>query len=281
MRMRYHQNSKISVFLVLLIHLGYGYGQMDVIKDFMRGISRQIYANSNESQTSDHKQPDNHEIQSTPHLRSLRARGYGGHTVERGLKLAVDPDKAVVQIAIDRPKKVTTHCIETKKYISSSTELRWVEKIDHFADNTREWKVGCEEVRKDSDLIVKYLNYWKEREEIWTKSKDLGYTFAKANEFPKDILSYFEITETCDNEPVKTSMVPIEPLMGFLRHPLHHCIEKSSTYYVNKDYMLPVFAHEIDPMKNNDQFVARNFFFDLGESRQLLFYIFTYVHTYI
>jgi hypothetical protein len=171
---------------------------------------------------------------------------------------------------IDRPLTQLFRCIETKKYISSPIELKWINKIELLADDTKEWKGGCNEVQVDRQYILKYLSYWKEREDEWVPAHDLGDSKASTNNFPRDILSYFEITETCEGESPTTSQVPIEPLMGFLRHPLHYCIDKSGTYWVNKDYMLPLFSHEINPLFKSNKFLSNKYLFDLGNLLHLM-----------
>jgi hypothetical protein len=173
----------------------------------------------------------------------------------------------LVNKTVDRPQNHKSRCIETKKYVSSPIELKWIDKIESLADSTREWKAGCEEVQKDQEYILKYLIYWKEREDTWLHAADLGYSLASSNNFPKEVLSYYEITETCEGEEEGsiTSQVPIEPLMGFLRHPLHYCIDKSGNFWVNKDYMLPLFYHEINPLTKSNKFLSNKYFFDLGK----------------
>lgn len=69
------------------------------------------------------------------------------------------------------------------------------------------------------------------------------------------VFSYHAIS--CGHGEV--ARIPIEPLVGLLRHPLHHCYKRSSTV-VSKAYLLPMHDKELVRAP------PRRYFFDLGAS---------------
>jgi hypothetical protein len=55
---------------------------------------------------------------------------------------------------------------------------------------------------------------------------------------------------------------PIEPLVGFLRHPMHVCFSQGDEFNVDKSYMFPSFA----TAGVNREIKKRSLFFDVGAS---------------
>ena len=84
--------------------------------------------------------------------------------------------------------------------------------------------------------------------------------------FDPDVISYFEHVDSCTGEINK--MTPIEPLVGFLRHPKALCFWKeigterytSDQYRIDKDYIILAQKGEIRRSR------GKVFFFDLGAS---------------
>ena len=80
------------------------------------------------------------------------------------------------------------------------------------------------------------------------------------------------LTNGCTGE---TTNVPIEPLVGLLRHPWYHCFAPAAVQQadadaagaVNKDYLLPSWAAEVVPSLGPWRNKKNNaYFFDLGAS---------------
>ena len=151
---------------------------------------------------------------------------------------------------------------------------------------SRGWTHGCKAVRKQKHHIEQYLGYWGTREQ-WTQDRDRGRNKSRTSElFATEVFSFFNMTHSCrlnnnNNDPPQIfhSVVPIEPLMGALRHPLFHCRDMPKSplrpgyfhdaYRVNKDYMLPIFKHEFWPIQDPeavDGRLSQAFLFDLGAS---------------
>lgn len=159
----------------------------------------------------------------------------------------------------------TIKCTIERTYHPSRIEQFWVNNIDTLADYTRFWNKGCAKMKEFSEEVLLWMEYWKERDE-WTRETDRGRRAAAAKGFNKDLFSYFFFQETCGDQNLTTKAmeVPIEPLMSFLRHPLYICFDKK-THQLDKNYMLPLFIHELHPGAHRTA-GAQNFLFDLGAS---------------
>ena len=79
----------------------------------------------------------------------------------------------------------------------------------------------------------------------------------------KGILSYFENVETC-NGVKETEEIPIEPLIGFLRHPKVFCLNHHNN--VDKEYLFLLNSFQIFPTPKRNRVVGKKFLFDLGAS---------------
>jgi hypothetical protein len=170
----------------------------------------------------------------------------------------------------------TSKCNIKRKYVSSPIEQDWYQNIDSIAEASMYWEKGCAKMREGGWAVDKWLLFWQQRENFATRLRNA----AKATDHPptlklskvprnfsKKVFSYMEYKQICDNKEKEVMQIPIEPLVGFLRHPLHHCFPKNfglhSNYRVNKDYMIQPFSPEIYPTGGSDR---RNYFFDLGAS---------------
>jgi hypothetical protein len=79
----------------------------------------------------------------------------------------------------------------------------------------------------------------------------------------KSVFSYFEREFTCQGSNQSVIVHdPIEPLVGFLRHPFHVCFSEGDEFNVDKSYMFPSFA----TASVNRKIKKRNLFFDVGAS---------------
>ena len=112
-------------------------------------------------------------------------------------------------------------------------------------------------------LTVKWLNQFRIRNqaaENGAKSPPL--------EFPVDALSRFVFYDGCDGSVVAT--VPIEPLVGILRHPYAVCGSSArervtSSWLVDKDYLLAYFMDEWARTQAGGVVQdSRSFLFDMG-----------------
>lgn len=162
------------------------------------------------------------------------------------------------------------HCRLARKYISSPVEQEWFHSIDHVAEHNDQWLKGCAKMRQDKSAVMEWLHFWQQREQFSNSSgtsDGLKLNLAMIpRSFSENVFSYMEYHQTCSNRPDVTLKVPMEPLMGFLRHPLHHCfpnVGHKHKYAVNKDYMIQPFQPEIFPVGGSNR---RNLFFDLGAS---------------
>ena len=173
-------------------------------------------------------------------------------------------------------------------YYPSEWENSWKHsayQLVHSNEDTKEWKKGCELMKKDLNKINIWLDYWKVREECTIKDSlnNLNSTVQSnitnddylrkqkschLDEWNSEVLSYYVITDFSTG--IELSKIPIEPLVSFLRHPKHFCndIQGLGRYglHVNKDYMYPLMLSEIYPIEERIPRYAQKFFFDLGAS---------------
>mmetsp|Transcript_7997 Transcript_7997/g.13484 ORF Transcript_7997/g.13484 Transcript_7997/m.13484 type:complete len:359 (+) Transcript_7997:22-1098(+) len=162
-------------------------------------------------------------------------------------------------------------CTLERHYVPSDIELYWKDHIDMLTrgDQSRYWKTGCEKMKEHTSNVKDWLQYAHYREK-WPNQVDLGAAWSLENRFPKNTLSYYSFTEKCGKVVKARAEVPIEPLMGFLRHPLHICFHQGTSmdekYSGHKGYLLPMFHHELYPIEERNNRVGRKYFFDLGAS---------------
>lgn len=164
------------------------------------------------------------------------------------------------QTLSQNPRKSSESCYE-KRYVPSTWEQQWNQEISTLADETTHWSVkgGCAKMRDASSLISQWLLWWETRND-WTADGMMKESW------PTEVFSFHEITNVCDTE-APVVKIPIEPLVGILRHPRHICFSPSPFYdevtrsfELDKNYMLPLWNFEVLPAPTT------NFFFDLGAS---------------
>lgn len=107
-----------------------------------------------------------------------------------------------------------------------------------------------------------------QRWEAWRRAHQSWSSASEA--FPRDVFSFHNFSSTCGAE---ASLVPIEPLVGFLRHPrfqLSYCSHPSWWEHItSKDHMLPTWSHEASAMHASSRHSRagrhrRALLFDLG-----------------
>ena len=82
-------------------------------------------------------------------------------------------------------------------------------------------------------------------------------------------LSFHVVMDACTGRT--RSLVPLEPLVGFLRHPEAHCFQRQHASpwprILSKDYLIPAWQTEVWPARGGPTHRrASAFFFDLGAS---------------
>lgn len=151
-------------------------------------------------------------------------------------------------------------CDLQRIYHPSALELKWVHRIDSVTDKTAKWLKGCKLMREDASQLRKLVDYYK----LWQNVDE----WVKVEGWREEgILSYFEMIETCDGVK-KTTYAPIEPLVGYLRHPLYHCLG-GPAHLVDKDYMFILHKNFLFPSVKQQSAISTNYLFDLGASTYL------------
>jgi len=160
-------------------------------------------------------------------------------------------------------------CIR-KEYVPSPWETHWSLHVEEIADfgglpgsyvpeTPIGWECGCKHMRAAEAKIESWLETWKRR--------DAAAANARQAPWAQDVFSYHRIIDTCSPRSADGShriagYVPIEPLVGVLRHPEHHCTRVATG---DKDYMLAYSKSEVAPPLHLVS-GARSFLFDLGAS---------------
>ena len=154
-------------------------------------------------------------------------------------------------------------------YHASPWELSWLNTIQALQSDDFLWTKGCEEMRDARWKVDHWLTYWKYVHR--NPSESLG------DGWDPEIFSYHQFTDTCTNRELKK--IPIEPLVGTLRHPLAVCDatvrrdmlgrpRRDSRARVNKEYMIETRRREFLESQGNSSYTkgGRSLFFDIGAS---------------
>ena len=83
----------------------------------------------------------------------------------------------------------------------------------------------------------------------------------------EQVLSFHVLVNACTRRAL--SLVPLEPLVGFLRHPEAHCLVPRGNpwpHILSKDYLIPAWRTEVWPRGGPTRGQTSAFFFDLGAS---------------
>jgi len=133
-------------------------------------------------------------------------------------------------------------------YTPAPWEVDFVTNMPRIQDGTQEWAAGCAKMRSHRSLI-----------DEWLRLVNGQYRGAALpSSFDKEAMSYFTTTTTCPGELPRVEVEPIEPLVGFLRHPMTWCIDHSWEYMLRKEYLLLGSPASVGS--------GRKFFFDVGAS---------------
>ena len=171
-------------------------------------------------------------------------------------------------------------CVIENNYIPSTIEKYWMSHIESISiltlqkSDLKDWTTGCSVSKLFlSDISNVWLHYWNQRERM-AKFPSENKNMINPGNFKSLVLkkdlnlfSEFQIKYSCANSN-KSSVykIPIEPLFGALRHPLL-CGPDGRIdlkYVLDKDYMLPLFKHEIIPPLTPG--FSKSILFDLGAS---------------
>lgn len=151
-------------------------------------------------------------------------------------------------------------CQPSVSYHAAPWEHAWRANISALARAEIGWNVGCQEILKDRKRIDEWLRA--------SEAMDGGSSYWSRKTF-----SYHAV-KTCTGESFK---VPIEPLVGLLRHPLFHCLRfkgwrppdhpqplDDRELIFNTSYLLPSWRAEVQMLQQ--QPVRSALFFDCGAS---------------
>ena len=143
------------------------------------------------------------------------------------------------------------------RYYASPWEQWWTSHIDSRVGTV--WHPdGCNALCLGPCTIPSVINNATHPISIWLRvqSEREHAPLSVSTDESHPVLSLHAYTDPCNG---RVSMIPIEPLVGALRHPYHDCLKRSSMS-ASKNYLLPAWRPEVLPSP------ARTFFFDLGAS---------------
>ena len=159
---------------------------------------------------------------------------------------------------------LTSTCAVNQTYHPSPWEAHWRANIEMFSDGTTRWARGCGHLEGKEAEIEQWLAVAARR------------GMGSATAWSEDVLSYHEHID-CHGRRWK---VPLEPLVGLLRHPRFHCLKmqrskvdatvrdavalvhEDRTLLGAKEYLLPTWRDELPSHPRS----ASSLFFDLGAS---------------
>ncbi len=149
-----------------------------------------------------------------------------------------------------------------RKYRPGAWEAEWrstfARRVRH--DDPRNWTRGCALMASETAAIKAWLDFARLRRPPYR----MGNSPPEPAEEATEVLSSHAIVDACTGRT--TSFEPIEPLVGFLRHPEAHCPQFPGsknwvTKVISKDYLIPAWHAEAWPRGR-----TRALFFDLGAS---------------
>ena len=104
------------------------------------------------------------------------------------------------------PQTRNNSCTLNIEYHSSAWEKEWAREVGDLRGDDRLWKKGCARMLNSASKSDEWLKY--------VKFRDSSDKFERRSE---DIFSYHTYTDTCSG--LILAKIPIEPLVGGLRHP--------------------------------------------------------------
>lgn len=150
----------------------------------------------------------------------------------------------------------------TVQYRPGAWEAEWrstfARRVQH--DDPRNWTRGCALMEGETAAIKAWLDFARLRRPPYR----MGNSPPEPAGEVKRALSFHATVDACTGRAL--SLAPLEPLVGFLRHPEAHCPQfPGSTHWfakvVSKDYLIPAWYAEAWPRGR-----TKALFFDLGAS---------------
>ena len=150
----------------------------------------------------------------------------------------------------------------TIKYRPGAWEAEWrstfARRVQY--DDPRNWTRGCALMASETAASKAWLDFARRRRPPYR----MGNSPPEPPEEATEVLSFHAIVDACTGRT--TSFAPIEPLVGFLRHPEAHCPQFPGSKFwvtkvISKDYLIPAWHAEAWPAGR-----TRALFFDMGAS---------------
>lgn len=182
-----------------------------------------------------------HDLEDTPRLQKV-------HTSE-DMSIVREHNKRAGSTGT--PFAKPSFCGYRMEYHPSKWESYWHENIGALQSQDNNWKVACDYIAKwEKEKVAEYERMWNRRQ-FWTLKDILD------EDWDKDLFSYHAMIDNCSNNV--TMRIPIEPLVGALRHPAYPCFRNKRH---NKNWIFTTYDFEFEP----HGFGFRKYLFDLGAS---------------
>ena len=147
-------------------------------------------------------------------------------------------------------------CIVKKTYYPAEYEKMWRNKIIYETDESKAWLHGCQNLKNNETLLTQWIEF--------SSNRQAGQNPDPTELIKSGVLSYFHTQEICDGVVVHDKNIPIEPLIGFLRHPFYHCLKGRKTEVEDKDYIIVTREDEIFPVSKVKSNSSTSYLFDVG-----------------
>lgn len=146
------------------------------------------------------------------------------------------------------------------RYRPSAWESAWSfhHALAVAKNHTRRWSLGCSLMQREPETIRAWLDFAKLRQPLHA-----GVTPPLPSAEAARALSFHAVLDACTNATL--SLVPIEPLVGFLRNPYTHCFPAGRGSHRmlqrDKNYLIPAWRGDVWPRDPTSALL-----FDLGAS---------------
>ena len=161
---------------------------------------------------------------------------------------------------VDRSSSCSTRLV----YRPSEWEGWWTQHVPYMLGSDHTWQCGCAALRESSELLRRWQHAVHQRE--LTAGPNANCSAAATTLNP--IFSYHSVVRTCDGQEEELLRVPIEPLVGFLRHPsfMHRFCSIDTNTFTNlariDTQLLPLRLCERDTLRLRP--APRSLLFDVG-----------------
>ena len=109
-----------------------------------------------------------------------------------------------------------SHCRVWREYHRSAWESWWLSNVPSMLDSHVSWRCGCSAVLQQRSALNEWMNLYRRRH---NSVHEATPSRCAAITWDPQVFSYHSVVQSCGGVKRELARVPIEPLVGFLRHP--------------------------------------------------------------